>query len=887
MTAPTATESALRDHLAAWLTSARRRSRTILVRAQPSWSGAAVIEVDGAKVRIVEGVSGLAALDAMRMADEAEYVAVLTALSAAELGTAVVLDAERQTVTDLDEWNIVPTLFGVRDAASRPVRDLGQWVPRLLTSLRRERGYAPAPGGVLSADHVVRSMLIALLDLDQLDALDSSTALAPLDDLGVRARLIDLDPEARAGLIRAAEIHVDPHLAMALRVAAASGRLSAISVGLVVGELWATGSVSPDATIAAARVRAEQYIGAAPSASAAQRYGTSAKLIAQRWLADGDQHARDVLEQAEALYGDLGWVEGAAASDFLPAGLRSRVAELGAAIDAAAGAPSVGASLAVDAALAVIEAHGAHATFARSLVTARMASRLVRWLGTATAPGGPLSDAIIAYVADGAWAERALGDIWDGDTDRGLAQAYRTLAHAVQRVRRNQDAVSATKLTGDLAPDGLVIPVERFLSQVVVPLAASDRILLIVLDGMSAPTAVELTTELATQGWTEIVRAATLRRSAAISALPTVTEYSRTSLFAGELLVGNQQVEKSRFASAVGGALFHKDDLRAEAGHALPPAVSDTIADQGRKIVGVVLNTIDDALASADVDALRWTTHSVAHLDAILAAAHGAGRIVILTSDHGHVIERGSELRSVAQSSARWRDVTTGPVADDEVLVSGPRVLVPGGQAVLAVSDGVRYASKKAGYHGGASLAELAIPIVVLKPRGAKDPAGWAEAPPQEPIWWNEPVRDESEKPPVPPRSLNPQVVKPSAGSTLFDLESDATPAPAPARGNIAQHLVDSPTYKARRSIAGRHPVDDAVAIVVITTLVTGAGRAHRDTLAVQAGIPAATMSGLLAALRRVLNVDGYPVIDIDADGVSVVLDIALLREQFELGSAF
>lgn len=885
MTAPIATETALREHLAAWLGGTRRRSRTILVRAQPTWSGAPVLEFGDARVRVVEGISGLAALDAMRSAGEGEFVAVLTALTEAELGTAVVLDAEKQKVTDLDEWNIVPALFGVRDAAARPVRDLGPWVPRLLTSLRRDRGYAPAPGGVLSADHVVRSILVALLGLDRLDALESSTALAPLDDLGVRVRLTDLDEDARAGLIRAVAAHVDPHLAMALRAASAPGRISAIAVGLVVGELWAAGSVAPDATVAAARVRAEQHVGTAPSAAAAQRYGASAKLITQRWLADGDPHAREVLEQAEALCGDLGWGEGAASSDFLPAGLRARVAEFATAIEAAAAAPGARASLAVDAALAAIEAHGARATFARSHDTARMAARLVRWLGEVTTPTAGLNAAILAYAADGAWAERALGDIWDGDTDRGLAHAYRALAHAVQHVRREQDAAAAQVLTGALAADGAVLPVESLLSQLVVPLVVRDRVLIIVLDGMSAPTAVELAVELPARGWIELVRESTLRRSTAFAVLPTITEYSRTSLFAGELLAGNQQTEKARFAAAAGGIVFHKDDLRAQAGHALPPAVTDAIADAGRKLVGVVLNTIDDALASADVDALRWTLHSVAHLEAILAAAHDAGRIVILTSDHGHIVERGSDLRSVPQSSARWRDPSTGPASADEILVTGPRVLAPGGSAVLAVSDGLRYASKKAGYHGGASLAELTIPIVVLKPRGAHDPLGWVEAPPQEPTWWNEPARPVAEAASSPPKVVKPRAPKVPAGSTLFDFEPEATATPVPQDGSLAERLIDSATYKARRGIAGRHPVDDALATTIVATLVGGGGRAHRDTLAVNAGIPSATMSGLLAALRRVLNIDGYPVIDIDADGVTVILDVVLLREQFELGS--
>jgi hypothetical protein len=889
MTAPTTTESALREHLAAWIAGSRRRARTILVRAEPVWTGPAVLRIGDTSVRVVEGVSGLAALDAMRSAGEGELVAVLTNLTEAQLGTAVVLDAEKQRVTDLDEWSIAPSLFGARDVlVPRPVRDLGPWVPRALVSLRRDRPYPPAPGAALSAEHVVRSLLISLLNLDRVEDLELSTALTPLDDPGVRARLRELDAEAREGLVRAAATKVDQHMGMALRAASAAGNVSVVAVGLVVGGLWAGGAVPPDPATAAARVRVERYVGTSPSATAAQRYGGAARLIAQRWLAQGDRHAREVFEQAEAICSDIGWADGASASDFLPAGLRARVARFAAAIEVGATTPTARASNDVDAALGAIEAHGARATFDRSFPTARMAARLVRWLASHPGAGAPLAEALSSYAADGAWAERALGDLWDGDTDRGLARAYQALAHAVQATRRTQDSAAAASLTGDPPVAGDVIPVEGLLSQLVVPLAASGRVFLIVLDGMSVPTAVELAPELGPLGWTELVRdSAGRHRGVALAALPTLTEYSRTSLFAGELLAGNQQVEKARFAAAVNGVVFHKDDLRSEAGHALPTTVTSAIADPNRKIVAAVLNTIDDALANADVDSLRWTLRSIAHLEALLAAAHEAGRIVILMSDHGHVVERGGELRNVAQASARWRDPATGPVRADELLVSGPRVLAPGGSAVLAVSDGIRYAAKKAGYHGGASLAELAIPIIVLAPRGASTAAGWVEAPPQEPTWWNEPSRTSTEAPAVverPAKARAPRLVDPAA-PTLFETEQETHASSTPTAGaGIAEWLVASPLYAARRGIAGRHPVDDAVAVAVVSALVAGGGRAHRDTLAIAAGIPASALAGLLVALRRVLNVDGYPVIDIDPDQVTVLLDGSLLREQFQLG---
>ncbi|KQS08322.1 hypothetical protein ASG04_14550 [Curtobacterium sp. Leaf183] len=892
MAIPIATETALRDHVAAWLKKPRP-ARTVLVRAQPAWSGQRVLTVGEARVHVIEGVSGLAALDAMRSVPDGEYVAVLTDLTEAQLGSAVVLDASPQQLTDLDEWAFVASAFGVRDdSVPRPVKELGNWLPRLLADWRRERNYPQLPSGaVLTPGHVIRSLLLALLGLGRPEDLDLSTALAPLDDATARMRLQSLAADARLGFIQAVAAHTEPHLALALTAASRLGNVSPIAVGLAAGELWTAGSLAPNATVAAARVRAEEYLGRAPSAAAVQRFGGGAKLITQRWLASGDRHATEVLEQAEALCGEWGWADGAAGSALLPAGLRVRIAAFAAAIDAAVATPTPQTARSVERALAAIDGHSVRASFDGSRPTAQMAARLVRWLVSSVTPTAGLSGALQDYATDGAWAERALGDIWDGDTDRGLARAYGALALAVQAKRRDQDRAASALLTGASSKDERVTPVEDLLARTVVPLAARNGVLLIVLDGMSVPTAAELVPELTGLGWAEVVREGQRHRGVALAALPTVTQYSRTSLFAGELLDGHQQIEKSRFTSGVNGVVLHKDDLRSRPGFALPEAVTDAIGSRTQKIVAAVLNTIDDALASADVDALRWTPHSIANLEALLAAAQDAGRLVILTSDHGHIVERGSELRNVPGSPARWRDAGGAPAGSDEVLVAGPRVLAPGGQAILAVSDGLRYTTKKAGYHGGASLAELTIPVVVLKRQGADDPVGWVEAPPQEPTWWNEPSRAEtsaaSAARPAPKAKTKSAKVAAPTGPTLFGTEPEQ-PAVVAARAgaSLGTSLVSAATYSARRNLAGRHPVEDTIVATIVDSLEAGGGRAHRDTLAVQLGIAAHTFAGLLTTLRRVLNVDGYPVVDTDADGVTVVLDIPLLREQFELGGA-
>lgn len=98
-----------------------------------------------------------------------------------------------------------------------------------------------------------------------------------------------------------------------------------------------------------------------------------------------------------------------------------------------------------------------------------------------------------------------------------------------------------------------------------------------------------------------------------------------------------------------------------------------------------------------------------------------------------------------------------------------------------------------------------------------------------------------------------------------------------------ARELVAGPMYGRRQRLAGRHPVEDSAVIALVSALEAGSGRSHRNALADLLGVPVARFSGTLASLRRVLNVDGYSVIGLDADGETVRLDLALLREQFEL----
>jgi len=101
----------------------------------------------------------------------------------------------------------------------------------------------------------------------------------------------------------------------------------------------------------------------------------------------------------------------------------------------------------------------------------------------------------------------------------------------------------------------------------------------------------------------------------------------------------------------------------------------------------------------------------------------------------------------------------------------------------------------------------------------------------------------------------------------------------------VEQALVDgllaSPIYQAHKARFGARAVDDDTVRAVVSILVAHSGRAHRDTVAAAAGIPVPSLKNTLTVLRRHLNVEGYAVLSMDVDEVTVVLDLPLLRQQF------
>src|SRR5699024_5265393 len=172
----------------------------------------------------------------------------------------------------------------------------------------------------------------------------------------------------------------------------------------------------------------------------------------------------------------------------------------------------------------------------------------------------------------------------------------------------------------------------------------------------------------------------TTRRASALAVLPTLTTNSRTSFFCGKLTSGGQPQERAgfeqvgRLAGERGARLFHKNVLESsQLGFELAHDVADAIAETEKyRLVGCVLNTIDDALDRSDPAGVAWNEELVKHLRPLLDAAKKFDRTVVITSDHGHVVERRiSDKKPVDGATSARSRAAHGAADAGEILVQG------------------------------------------------------------------------------------------------------------------------------------------------------------------------------------------------------------------------
>jgi PglZ domain len=490
----------------------------------------------------------------------------------------------------------------------------------------------------------------------------------------------------------------------------------------------------------------------------------------------------------------------------------------------------------------------------------KMAIRLERWLSRPELTLSKLEDAVIYYWQELSWVDWARTALRNVATDS--AGFNRTLADVWKRASERRDRLNLAfaRLLAAQSRAFKTLPgllgVEQILDSTAAPIAQHRRVLLVVMDGMSWPILRELTRDLTDRRWREFRKPSTL--PCAISVLPSATQYSRCSLLSGSLNVGGQQTEERNFnVKFPEGVLFHKNDLVNFANS----DVAREIGNERRRIVAIVVNAIDDMLSGSEQTTESWSLRRIAILQAILAEAELAGRTVILTSDHGHVVEFGTTRLAQPDASDRWREGK--PESEDEIALAGPRVLA-GASVVALATERSRYALKSHnGYHGGVTPQECIVPLVVLDQQENLI-EGWVEAPSDQPSWWTEAVSE-----PAPVRA-RPKPSKAQAG--LFEQHK-----------TWIDELLESEIFKAQIGLTAGHVKPEQVVKLLRVLDAAPGNRLLRQAFASQMQMNVLRVGPSIAVMQRVLNFDSYPVLTLDEASGYVILDQQLLSKQFGL----
>jgi hypothetical protein len=904
------TVAQLRTHIAAVRQTVKaERMGVIGFRTSDPWDGPPTVDCEGQNYDIVKAGSVLAVREAvLAAAGREQFTVVLTSLEPIDFGQDLLARLAGGRLYAIDLWESVRGLFKAKQI-DPTVR--GKSIAQALLDHVPTSGYPPVPAGVLDAATVWRALCRHAFQMGD-GEIDTARLLlwAATGPTGV-ARYRSAPAELRDALRDRVDATLGPAADSVLAFVDAGHAQDALALGVVCGVVYHDGEVPPDLRESAARL--ERFHGNTPVPSGVGEQLARAAAEALRdsvgdhagglisHLARADQILREVKADRHA------WL-----SDLTPLGLEQRLERFAQAIEDALASFRAGDAKSTPDRVRRCEELarkvGGHALIqgvTGRLGSVRMATRLLRWLARPAPDDGDFAAHVNIFRDDHAFADWAREVISSGDDEPAVSAAYRALEQAVRERRqafnRSFAALLAEVTARSSVPDG-VVPVERFLDTVLAPLAEKgNRVLLIVLDGMSWAVSHELLPCLRRAHWQEMTWLEEgLPLPCLLAAIPSVTEISRTSLLTGQLRRGVDNDEKRHFAEhpALSAAcarrhppvLLHKAELTEGSRGGLSQQASQVILHAEKRIVGVVINAIDDRLAGAQQVRDRWTVEHIKPLGALLQAARDAGRVVVLTSDHGHVWHREDSVLRRTEGGERWRPAS-GAVQTDEILLEGPRVCTPQDQPRVVVpwEEAVRYATARNGYHGGASSQEMLAPLVLLAPAPGQARKGLSPCQLASPVWWEEPTPEM--RPAHVPEILQwvPLPIPPADGQRdLFDHvpEIPGTQDESQATVDVelwAARLLTSAVWKAQKQLVQKHLPDDATVLRVLGALDRCGGTLTFAALAQQADVLPLRLDGLLAKLQRLLNVDGYEVLQVDRTQNRVGLDVSLLRRQFEL----
>lgn len=873
------------------------QAKVIGIRSPGRWTGEAIHRDGDQGYAIHQCDSPLSFRVALREPTDEQMTKVLvTNLEEHDLGEDVLLRLAKRRLFQIDPWQIVRSLFDAHAVDPRLTKHA--WIAESLLEQIPIDGYPTARGGFLDAETVWPLLLKQAIRLDA-EAPDLNSLLKWSLNDDATSRFRGCPTAFRQGAISWLTERAGPVAQILLDCIERTDRADTLSIGLVAGVVYHAASVGK-LEKAAGKLEERFLGGKSPDADHMQRWSKAATDVVRGLRQTELKTYRQILHRADEILRDIQAETMAYLSDTSPLGFDQRLARIGETLSIVLQRDSGDLLDELYNARKQVGRHDQATHEARRLERVDMALRLVRWLRTQHEADRPAPksffEAANAHLREGGFTDWARLSLRSGDPIRTLSEAYARLFDRVREIRQRQSQVFAT-LLADWTKVGSqgqeIVPVERVLDEIVAPLAAEGLVLVIVVDGMSVAVCRELLADITRHEWIAISEPRRSFNRPGLATIPSVTECSRTSLLCGRLGQGNQETERVGFAehpallarsrSGSPPVLFHKALLQETDDSVLAAEVRKEIASTHRRIVGVVVNAVDDHLLKGEQIDTRWSRDEIKVLPTLLHEARIARRLVVLVSDHGHVLDCQADGRLFKDDLAggeRWRSAQGSP-SEDELFVEGTRVLAPGHRLIAPWSERLRYGIKKNGYHGGLTAQEMIVPITVLSSTDDR-PEGWSEQPIDTPAWWDEPSPAVTKQTTAPTPQLKPVQTKPLG--TLFDIVEKPTPAIAGVTvPKWVSNLLLSPVFEEQKRLGGRGLPTDEVLSKLLASLDDRGGKMTRAALARTLEFPAVRLPGLLAKAERILNVDGYDVLRRDEVSDTIELKRDLLLKQFDL----
>ncbi len=867
------------------------------IRSSGAWTGPDRMFIDGVEHLILPCISDLQIREALRQAEMENKPSVLLCTMGDEvLGDDVVDRLAKRRVFSPQVREMIAELFSVSPTRIDPRVLKSKVLMNALLDRVPSEGYSPVASGTLD----VQTAWLTLLGRMIGEAVETPS-LTKLLEWSLSAdklrSLSDMETDLKSAFINWFVRSKGESMRFMMAAIDSGFGSDLVPLGAALGLVFDP-KHHRDAEHQTARGRLERYFQHREiDAEGARAWFRASTAILSQMNDESENLARRaLLNRLDELLAKLSISDSAWISHHSPLGLEQRYQQVGQALRQALSSKSSSGLDEVRGAITMIRRHLLGEADTERLSRVEMACRLIRWIHTTEMRGSKeaLDTMVVDYHSDGGFIDWARNRLKETDESPEVQKAYDAILKRVEERAENFEESFALQLqdwTRNEHQSKRFTLIEDVLSEVVTPVSKQQPVLLLVLDGMSVAVFRQLLQDILRHDWTEIIQEEVGLPCPVLATLPSVTSISRRALFLGRLDPATNGTEEGEFkkndslfqgsGSQVRPQLFKMGDLADEGNGGIATGVRKAIADKKCRVVSVVLNAIDDHLDSGKQVDFVWTRNTIRGLRDLLRQSADAERLVIMTSDHGHILDFGTKQVTSAKDGRgdRFRSAD-GKLEKGELEFEGSRVNQGNGsnRITLACAAGIRYGKGKRGYHGGANPQEMVVPLAILSDVRSDVPEGWTEVPSYQPDWWR---IDASDTAPSSATKAKPE--KAVEGLDLF--EQAGTNALAQEAGWIAS-LLESPIYLEQSKLAVR----GAPAAELMTKLLQGldgrGGSAVKQALAQELGMPLFRVDGLIQNVSRILNVDGYEVIAFDRASDTVILNVGLLRTQFDLNQS-